>query len=195
VTPARQPRPTCPMPAFTCCALRRSASMMARHGLDHRLHPAGGGSRAWLLRLGQQWRCSLASEFIRTSGSIGPLVTPKSLPRGRAPAARSTFAGSTPGVSIDGTRLALAWDAPMEGVERPWFVCPGCGRRCRHMYLRDRVACRQCLRLDYASRHLRRQTPGVGRVERLRRKLGDCERSPRRPCNRGRRRCGAPRGG
>jgi hypothetical protein len=84
-------------------------------------------------------------------------------------------------VTIEGTCVALAWDVPMEGVERPWFVCPGCGRRCRHMYLRDTIGCRQCHRLDYASRHLRRQTPGVGRVERLRRKLGDGEVKPFAP--------------
>ena len=81
----------------------------------------------------------------------------------------------------------------MPGVGRPWFQCPeGCGRRVRHIYfaasgsgfsgLRNRIACGRCSGpLDYASRHLRRQTPGVGRVERLRRKLGDCELRPFAP--------------
>jgi hypothetical protein len=45
----------------------------------------------------------------------------------------------------------------------------------------DAIACRKCLGFDYAVRHLRRQTPGVGRVERLRRKLGDCEVKPFAP--------------
>jgi hypothetical protein len=58
------------------------------------------------------------------------------------------------------------------------FECPECGLRCRHVYLRDVFACRRCHRLDNASRHLRRQTPGVGRVERLRRKLGNCDIRP-----------------
>jgi hypothetical protein len=49
------------------------------------------------------------------------------------------------------------------------------------MYLRDPIACRRCHKLDYSSRHLRRQTPGVGRVERLRRKLGDCDVRPFAP--------------
>jgi hypothetical protein len=53
----------------------------------------------------------------------------------------------------------------------PWFECASCGRRCRHIFL-DELACRKCLRLDYASRHLHRQTPGVHQVERLRRKIG-----------------------
>jgi hypothetical protein len=87
-----------------------------------------------------------------------------------------------PNVTVDGTRVALAWDAPMEGVERPWFACPLCSARCRFVYLRGgTIGCRRCLRLDYASRHLRRQTPGVGRVERLRRKLGGCETKPFAP--------------
>jgi hypothetical protein len=87
-----------------------------------------------------------------------------------------------PNVTIDGTCVVLAWDSPLEGVDRPWFVCPaGCGQRVRFLYLRDRIACRRCYRLDYSSRHLRRQTPGVGRVERLRRKLGHCEPKPFAP--------------
>jgi hypothetical protein len=62
----------------------------------------------------------------------------------------------------------------------PW--AQAIGRRCRHVYLRDdRIACRKCFRLDYAVRHLRRQTPAIGRVERLRRKLGDCDIRPFAP--------------
>jgi hypothetical protein len=49
------------------------------------------------------------------------------------------------------------------------------------VYLRDIIACRRCHRLDYASRHLRRQTSGVGRVERLRHKLGGCAIQPFTP--------------
>jgi sporulation protein YlmC with PRC-barrel domain len=43
------------------------------------------------------------------------------------------------------------------------------------------IACGQCHGLEHASRHLRRQTPGVGRVERLRRKLGGCDVRPFAP--------------
>jgi hypothetical protein len=68
---------------------------------------------------------------------------------------------------VDGNPVLVVWT----DWALPWFECPRCGRRCRHIFL-DELACRKCLRLDYASRHLRRQTPGVGRVERLRRKLG-----------------------
>jgi hypothetical protein len=86
-----------------------------------------------------------------------------------------------PNVTIDGTCVALAWDTPMEGVDRPWWSRPACGRHCRYVYLRATIACARCHRLHNASRHLRRQTPGVGRVERLRRRLGDCEPKPFAP--------------
>jgi hypothetical protein len=84
------------------------------------------------------------------------------------------------GVTIDGVLVRLSWDVAF-GVERPWFECPICSRRCRHVYLRDSIACRRCHLLDYASRHLNRQMPALGRVERLRKRLGDCEAKPFAP--------------
>jgi hypothetical protein len=91
------------------------------------------------------------------------------------------LASHPPNLLIDGTRIVIAWDEPMRGVGRPWFECPKCSRRCRHVYLRDTIACRRCHGLQRAVRHLRRQTPGVGRVERLRRKLGGCDVRPFAP--------------
>jgi hypothetical protein len=85
-----------------------------------------------------------------------------------------------PNLIVDGSPVPIMWDEPMEGVGCPWFECPSCKRRCRHLYLRQ-LACRRCCWLDYSSRHLRRQTPGVGRIERLRRKLGDCDVRPFAP--------------
>src|SRR5215470_7596086 len=82
------------------------------------------------------------------------------------------LAARTPNLLVDGNPIPIVWDEPMEGVARPWFECPRCGRRCRHVYLLDPIACRRCHRLDYASRHLYRQTPAVHRVARLRKKLG-----------------------
>ena len=81
---------------------------------------------------------------------------------------------------LNGNPILVVWDEPMEGVSRPWFECHLCKRRCRHLYL-CQLTCRRCCRLDYSSRHLRRQTPGVGRIERLRRKLGDCGLRPFAP--------------
>jgi hypothetical protein len=72
------------------------------------------------------------------------------------------------GLLVGGAIVALTWDEPMSGVPRPWFECPCCHGRCRHLYLRQ-MACRRCSRLDYSSRHLHRQTPAVHRIARLRR--------------------------
>lgn len=81
------------------------------------------------------------------------------------------LATHSPNLWIDGNPILVVWDEPIPGVGRPWFACPRCHRRCGHIFL-DELACRKCLHLDYASRHLYRQTPAVHRVTRLRRKLG-----------------------
>jgi hypothetical protein len=85
---------------------------------------------------------------------------------------------------LNGTLLTVTSDRPMPGVMRLWWACPTCGQRCRYLYLRDTIACMRCHKLQHASRHWRRQTPalaGIGRVERLRKKLGNCELRPFAP--------------
>jgi hypothetical protein len=82
----------------------------------------------------------------------------------------------TPNLFVDGTPVLVVWT----DWALPWFECPRCGRRCRHIFL-DELACRKCLRLDYAGRHLYRQTPAVHRVARLRRKLGAADPRPFAP--------------
>jgi hypothetical protein len=81
-------------------------------------------------------------------------------------------------VVVNGTPQAieLMSDPRFFGGAQTFFLCPGCSRKCRHLYLRDdptdgrRLACRQCSGLDYASRHVRRR--GLHRVRDLRRRLG-----------------------
>jgi hypothetical protein len=90
------------------------------------------------------------------------------------------LAARTPNVWIGETRVLVVWDEPMAGVGRPWFECPVCGRRSRHLYLRNPIACRRCHGLRYLAENLQ-QTPSVGRVERLRRKLGGCDTRPFAP--------------
>ena len=114
-------------------------------------------------------------------GSVNDLLRRVGRPSGNA--------RRTPDIWIDGTRVPVTWDEPMPGVGRPWFECPACGRRCRHAYLRETIACRRCHRLQHAVRHLQRQMPGVGRVERLRRKLGGCDVRPFAPLPARRRGC------
>jgi hypothetical protein len=82
---------------------------------------------------------------------------------------------------INGILLTVTSDRPMPHVTRLWFACPSCGRKCRYLYLRDTIGCARCHKLQHASRHWRRQIPGVGRIERLRRKLGNCELRPFAP--------------
>ena len=67
--------------------------------------------------------------------------------------------------------IELAWDEDLPGVKRAFYVCPKCGRRCRHIYL-DYMACRICAKLDYASRHRYRTVPGYNRLLSLRAKIG-----------------------
>ena len=78
------------------------------------------------------------------------------------------LATRAPNLLVNGNPVLVVWT----DWALPWFECPQCGRRCRHVYLLDPIACRRCHHLDYASRHLYRQTPAVHRVARLRRKLG-----------------------
>jgi len=87
------------------------------------------------------------------------------------------LAARTPNVWIGETRVLVVWDEPMAGVGRPWFECPVCGPRSRHLYLRNPIACRRCHGLRYLAENLQ-QTLGVGRVERLRRKLGGRDTRP-----------------
>jgi hypothetical protein len=63
--------------------------------------------------------------------------------------------------------VLVVWDE----LGRAWFECPACHRRCKHIYL-DKLACRICCHLDYASRHLHRSVPGVHRIMRWRRMIG-----------------------
>ena len=77
------------------------------------------------------------------------------------------LARHTPDILVNGNRIPIVWDE--QG--RPWFGCPACGRRCKHLYL-DELACRICGGLDYASRHLHRTVAGVHRIRRLRRRIG-----------------------
>lgn len=37
------------------------------------------------------------------------------------------------------------------GGSRPWFACPGCGRRCGKLYMTGKFVCRLCARLNYPS--------------------------------------------
>lgn len=53
---------------------------------------------------------------------------------------------------LEGAALRLEWTPCNFGGERPWFVCPGCGRRAAILYEDGgRLLCRRCLDLAYRS--------------------------------------------
>jgi hypothetical protein len=56
----------------------------------------------------------------------------------------------------------------------PFFHCPVCSRRTRHLYLCEPISCRRCAKLDYSSRHGedRAARGGPARIARLRRSIG-----------------------
>jgi hypothetical protein len=79
----------------------------------------------------------------------------------------NSLAARTVDILVNGNPLLVLWDE----LARPYFACPRCGRRCKHIYL-DELACRICCDLDYSSRHLHRSMSGVHRIRRWRRQLG-----------------------
>ena len=85
--------------------------------------------------------------------------------------------------------IELVWDETIPGLKRAWYVCPVCGRKCRHIYLTS-MACRICSGLDYSSRHRHRSIPKFNRLLYLRRKVG-VSLQPFTPIPK--KRCGAPR--
>jgi uncharacterized protein YjiS (DUF1127 family) len=68
--------------------------------------------------------------------------------------------------------ILITWTACYLGGNRPWFLCPCCGRRVAKLYLRGLFACRHCLRLNYASQQSSRRDRAADRSWDLRRALG-----------------------
>ena len=58
------------------------------------------------------------------------------------------------------------------GGERPWFLCPCCGRRVAILYGGAVFACRHCYRLAYESQRERDYDRLAGRADKIRRRLG-----------------------
>src|SRR5262245_29989231 len=70
----------------------------------------------------------------------------------------------SPDLLVNGIRVPIVWT----DWAVPWFLCPGCSRRCRHLYVPE-FTCRICCHLDYSSRHVSRTVPGLHRITWLRR--------------------------
>ena len=65
---------------------------------------------------------------------------------------------------------AVVW-VPYHFGLRPFFECPGCGRRCCVLYLGNRGACRECLGLSYPVQFETKQNQGFRRAWKARKKL------------------------
>ena len=65
---------------------------------------------------------------------------------------------------------AIVW-VPYHFGLRPFFECPVCGRRCCLLYLAERCACRQCLRLSYPVQFETKLDQGFRRAWKARMKL------------------------
>ena len=75
--------------------------------------------------------------------------------------------GGPPFVAVS---AAVVWVSYHFGL-RPFFECPGCGRNCCLLYLAERCACRQCLRLSYPVQFETKQNQGFRRAWKARKKL------------------------
>ncbi|MDY6891453.1 MAG: hypothetical protein SVU24_07640 [Pseudomonadota bacterium] len=74
--------------------------------------------------------------------------------------------------TTDPTFITLEWTACRLGGERPWFICPECGRRCALLYLNQHLSCRECHQLVYACQRETDYARLVRRTNNLRRRLG-----------------------
>lgn len=75
--------------------------------------------------------------------------------------------GGPPFVAVS---AAVVW-VPYHFGLRPFFECPGCGRRCCLLYLAERGACRECLGLSYPVQFETKQNQGFRRAWKARKKL------------------------
>ncbi|MCA1789428.1 MAG: hypothetical protein LC667_06100 [Thioalkalivibrio sp.] len=66
----------------------------------------------------------------------------------------------------------LTWTSCHYGGRRPWFLCPGCGRRCAILYGRRRFACRTCQRLAYSSQNESTTDRQMRKAQAIRERLG-----------------------
>ena len=70
-------------------------------------------------------------------------------------------------------RVHIEWTPCNYGGRRSWFRCPACGHRMAHVFVADeRIACRRCLNLRYASQTEGRVDLASRKARRTRARLG-----------------------
>ncbi len=83
---------------------------------------------------------------------------------------RVEFSYGLRGGAFVAVSAAVVW-VPYRFGLRPFFECPGCGRRCCLLYLGNRGACRQCLGLSYPVQFETKLDQGFRRAWKARKKL------------------------
>ncbi|UVE16816.1 hypothetical protein NVV93_14600 [Pseudomonas sp. LS44] len=68
--------------------------------------------------------------------------------------------------------VPITWTPCHLGGERPWFLCPSCGRRVAKLYGGSEFACRHCWRLNYASQQANKRDRASDQSFKLRDALG-----------------------
>jgi hypothetical protein len=67
----------------------------------------------------------------------------------------------------------IEWTPCHLGGKRPWFQCPGCGKRAARLYCAAEIfKCRRCHNLVYATQRLTPFGRTLRRAQRIRQKLG-----------------------
>ena len=91
--------------------------------------------------------------------------------RTRADGAGLLLIKRSPAGALGKLFVPFAYTPTACGGRRRWFLCPGCRRRCRCLYGRDTLACRQCRGAKYASQSEKSQWRALRRADSLRRRL------------------------
>jgi hypothetical protein len=73
--------------------------------------------------------------------------------------------------------VTIAWTPCHLGGERPWLLCPCCGRRVAKLYGGSVFACRYCMRLNYPCQQASKSDRALNQAWALRQKLG-CDSGP-----------------
>ena len=68
--------------------------------------------------------------------------------------------------------VAVQWSPCNYGGNRPWWTCPGCGRRVAVLFGGDRFACRHCHDLAYKSTRTAKSSRCYDRANKIRQRLG-----------------------
>ena len=69
-------------------------------------------------------------------------------------------------------RVAVTWTPCNYGGERPWWLCPCCGRRVAVLWGGSTYACRHCQQINYESTRTAESSKPFDRAGKIRKRLG-----------------------